>query len=181
MHGGCKWTELQCKEESNFKRLKLPFRMILAGGSGTGKSSYMSNFIRNLNQCVDRDQKFSSICIFYQILSPDLVILMNTVSGLELRQGIPTQEEINSLTIEQGNNTLWVIEDALSEIRNSKLTTEIMTRVSSHCGLSVCMTIQVLKIPFLGKRNNLFFFFLLRIYSHVEQKCAIFLSPPLIC
>jgi GTPase SAR1 family protein len=128
--------------------LSPPFRIILAGGSGSGKSSYLLKLLRNLNLCVDRTARFDSVRIYYQILNQDLVDLMTeSETGLiTLRKGTPTREELDALGEDdegRKTTTLWVIEDALSEIRNSKLTTEIMTRVSSHCGLSVCMTLQV--------------------------------------
>jgi len=112
---------------------------MLVGGSGSGKSTFLSSLLNNIDDLVR--EPFGRICIFYQLLSPDLTALLTTIPTLELKQGIPTQEDVDGLTGEQP--TLFVIEDGLTEIRNSKLMAQLITRVSSHRSLSVCVTVQV--------------------------------------
>ena len=129
------WDLEQCREENRFRNLVFtpPFRMILTGGSGCGKSTWLLKLVKHFSYM------FKSVTVFYQILSPDLTELINNSAKFCLKQGIPSQEDVDAL---DGSQTLWIIEDAMSEIGISKTMSQLLTRVSSHCSLSVCLTLQ---------------------------------------
>lgn len=111
-----------------------PFRIILAGGSGSGKSTWLIKFVHYCSHM------FKSITVFYQILNPSLSkLLVLFGKKIALKQGIPSQEDVDEL---DGEQTMWIIEDAMSEIGVSKTMAQLITRVSSHCSLSVCLTLQ---------------------------------------
>ena len=130
------WDLEQCKEEIRFRKRVFtpPFRLVLAGGSGSGKSTWLMKFVEFCSYM------FKSVTVFYQLLSPDLTELINNSKTISLKQGIPSQEDVDDL--DGAEHTLWIIEDAMSEIGVSKTMAQPLTRVSSHCSLSVCLTLQ---------------------------------------
>ena len=114
-----------------FPRLQHPFTMIIAGPTGCGKSF----FVRDLLQY--KREMFSTvpdkIIWFYGIYQP----LYDEIPEVTFVEGLPTNYRSYL-----GANTLFVIDDLMSECGSDKRLTHLFTKGSHHLNLSVIFITQ---------------------------------------
>lgn len=114
-----------------FPKLQHPFTMVIAGPTGCGKSFFIRDLLKY------RREIFSTI--------PDKVVwfygihqaLYEEIPDVVFVEGLPTNYREYL-----GKNTLFVIDDLMSECGRDKRLTDLFTRGSHHLNLSVIFVTQ---------------------------------------
>lgn len=108
-----------------------PFSAVIAGPSGVGKSFLVRDIIKY------KDQMFSTvpdrIVWFYGIHQP----LYDEIKDVEFVEGLPT-----NFREYLGVNTLFVIDDLMSEAASDKRLTHLFTKGSHHLNLNIIFITQ---------------------------------------
>ncbi len=116
-----------------------PFTCIIAGPSGCGKSTFVTELLRKATSLIDPPPQ--RIVWFYGEWQP----LYESLKGIEFVEGLPDSTIFNPKT-----NNLIIIDDLMAET-NDKVT-ELFTKKSHHCNLSVIYIIQ--NVFSKGKENR---------------------------
>lgn len=115
----------------HFPKLQHPFTAVLAGPSGCGKSFLVRDLLRL------KQEMFSivpdKVVWFYGIYQP----LYDEIPDVTFIEGLPSNYQ--DLL---GSNTLFVIDDLMSECGKDKNLTHMFTRGSHHLNLSVIFIAQ---------------------------------------
>lgn len=130
---------------------KFPFSWLVCGGSGSGKSTHVLNFLTYKNDLMS-NPSCNHIIYYYNQWQPlfDHFKSKNIVS--EWVQGIPTLEDVKMKIAESDENgTLIVIDDFFHLINQDIL--EMFTVLSHHGNLSVILLAQSL----FGSGQNKYF------------------------
>ncbi|XP_035216111.1 uncharacterized protein LOC118189592 [Stegodyphus dumicola] len=114
-----------------FPKLQHPFTMVISGPTGCGKTYFVRELLKY------KEEMFSTI--------PDKVVwcygiyqpLYNDIPNVTFVEGLPIkyQEYL-------GSNTLFIIDDLMSECGNDKRLTNLFTKGSHHLNLSVIFITQ---------------------------------------
>jgi len=112
--------------------LKHPFTMIISGPSGAGKSVWVKRLIeRSSFVCKPPPKK---IVYFYTEYQP----LFSEISGVTFVQGL-SENVIQKL----GNEPTWIIlDDLMDDASDSKVVSDLFTKVSHHRDISVILILQ---------------------------------------
>lgn len=112
------------------KDLKLhhPFTCLIAGPTGSGKSTFLKNLI-NSSLIYPRPRK---IFYFYSEAQP----LFRTINGVNFIKGL--DEEI----LEKVKNSLVIIDDLMTEAGNSQTISNFFTKGSHHRNNSIILVLQ---------------------------------------
>jgi hypothetical protein len=114
-------------------QLSLPFGLIIAGPSTSGKSSIVQKIINNSSNLIEPPPQ--SISYFYgqfNSLVPHLQKL-----GINVFAGVPTEEQLNALP----KPALIVLDDLLYSVDN-KFLAELYTKMAHHLNLGVIFVAQ---------------------------------------
>lgn len=120
-----------CLFMMEFPKLQHPFTMVISGPTGSGKSFFVKDLIHY------KGEMFSTvpdkIIWFYGIHQP----LYDDIADVTFVEGLPCNYREFL-----GNNTLFIIDDLMSECGRDKRLTNLFTRGSHHLNLSVIFIIQ---------------------------------------
>lgn len=103
---------------------KHPFSAIIAGPSGSGKSYFVINFIKNLSDICDT--QFKEIFWHYAIWQPKL-----DVGGIQFIQGLPETEYSSD------HPKLIIIDDLMRESANSTVILDLFSKGCHHQNISL--------------------------------------------
>lgn len=120
-------------------RFKHPFSAILGGPSGSGKSYFVVNFLKNLKELCDTN--FKEIFWHYSIWQPDL-----NLKGVTFIQGLPDSN------IDPSYPRLFIIDDLMRESSNSSVIIDLFTKGCHHKNISVFFITQ--NIFYKGKNQR---------------------------
>jgi septin family protein len=131
-------------EEADLK-FQMPFRMLVCGSTGVGKSTFVLKLLKNRNEMFSHN--FSSIIYSYpENISPDhndfIVKLKNVCDELELCPGLP---DFNQLGFRTGHK-LVVLDDQILKIVNNADIFHAVTIASNHLNISIIITSQNLYV-----------------------------------
>lgn len=118
-----------------FPKLQHPFTMVIAGPTGCGKSYFTRDLLKH------RDELFSTvpdkIVWCYGIYQPLYDTIQQDYPEVLFVEGLPTkyQEYL-------GTNTLFIIDDLMSECGSDKRLTHLFTKGSHHLNLSIIFITQ---------------------------------------
>lgn len=110
-----------------------PFKAVISGPSGSGKSHIAFNIIRYRRQMIKSERDLEVLFCLpenHQITFPDDI---KRDRNVKLVSGFPNFQEIF-------NPSLIIIDDFMSQLNNDIV--ELFTRFSSHRGLSVALLVQ---------------------------------------
>ena len=130
-------------------KFKLPFRALLQGATGAGKSSLILNIVKQYDKFFNK--KFQNIAYFYPIngLTESrrkyIEELREYLGHLEIQEGLPN---INDVLKAEGE-TLLFIEDLYFEASNSYDFLQLVIHGSHHANTSFFITTQ--NLYFQGK------------------------------
>ena len=113
-------------------RLEKPFRLIIGGGSGSGKTSFLKQLV-DLNHF---SSPFDKIVYFYPEYLPDIPIEFDQI--VEYRTGIADLEYFSSLP----KNTLIIFDDMMSECGNSSEIMKLFSVIARKRELSIVFIVQ---------------------------------------
>lgn len=117
-------------------RLKTPFRLLLVGPSGSGKTSWVMKLTHWSETLFDRKPAY---VVYYYNIWQNAYGQMRNVD--EFRQGIPTREEIENLSVySERGGSLVIIDDQLKNI-NADLS-EIFMVAGRHSDVSLVFLSQ---------------------------------------
>lgn len=138
-------------EELVFKH---PFNMIVGGASGSGKTEWVCNFLRNYPRLID--PKIERVLYCYGVFNPTVLKLQQ--SGIETVLGLPTEAQIR----ERGKRLLLVLDDLMMDAKTEFLDL-LFTRGSHHWDVSIVFITQnMFEKSLKTARNNAHYLVLLR-------------------
>lgn len=120
-------------------RLSHPFSCIVSGPSSSGKSYFVVNFLKNLNQVCD--VSFKEILWHYSIWQPDI-----NIPGVTFIQGLPDTD------FDTTYPRLIIIDDLMRESANSSVIIDLFTKGCHHKNISVFFITQ--NIFYKGKNQR---------------------------
>ena len=127
-------------------KLILPFRGLISGSSGAGKTSFILRFLENRTEiCQENFQKVIYCCSMYSehnLTEKDKEVyqsLRKAVPYIEFYSTVPDLEELSE---NKSIHTLLILEDMIQEIVSSEKFSKLYTRISSHSNISVITTSQ---------------------------------------
>nr|CAD2152195.1 unnamed protein product [Meloidogyne enterolobii] len=119
-------------------KFKLPFGMILAGPSSSGKSTFLLKFIADSNELIDPSPK----SILYCFGEMNNIVPLLQKSGVGVFAGVPPEEVIKKYP----KPLLLILDDLLLSI-NEKYLSELFTKKSHHQNFSIIFVAQNLFDP----------------------------------
>ena len=119
-------------------KFKLPFGMILAGPSSSGKSTFLLKFIAGSSELIDPSPK----SILYCFGEMNNIVPLLQKSGVGVFAGVPPEELIKKYP----KPLLLILDDLLLSI-NEKYLSELFTKKSHHQNFSIIFVTQNLFDP----------------------------------
>jgi len=119
-------------------KFKLPFGMILAGPSSSGKSTFLLKFIAGSNELIDPSPK----SILYCFGEMNNIVPLLQKSGVGVFAGVPPEELIKKYP----KPLLLILDDLLLSI-NEKYLSELFNKKSHHQNFSIIFVTQNLFDP----------------------------------
>lgn len=144
--------------------LKHPFNLLVSGGTGSGKSEWITRLIQERERLINT--KFDRICYHYGIFTEKVLYFQKL--GIETYAGMPTEEEYFKST---NLPTFLILDDLLIE-SDEKFLQALFTRATHHCNISTAFLTQnlyapILKIP---KLNSQYFCFMRNPSSQLQMR-----------
>jgi len=128
-------------------RLQTPARIILLGPSMSGKSTWLLELLKNQEKTFKEEFDFIVYCTgieqpefekkLKEYFSPDLKIFYN----------LPTEKILTKKLFINKKNPCIILDDMASEIKNTKILSDLFTKISHHTNLTVILTVQTLFWP----------------------------------
>lgn len=115
-----------------------PFRIILAGSSGCGKSSWIMNFLRFLRSVADTE--FDKIIYVYQVNQPLYEEIKREMPNIIWIRGFP--QDLEDRLCNSKEKKLVIFDDVMKQIADNKDFAELATTLSHHLNVSYLATLQ---------------------------------------
>lgn len=103
-------------------RFKLPFRMIISGSSGVGKSTRLANIIKNRDQIIDGKLEKVIYCAKFLSSMPE------SIHSEEIVSFYPDLQTSEMFQNADGKNLLIVIDDLMDSAMSSEIVSDIFTQ-----------------------------------------------------
>ena len=135
------------------------FKMIIAGPSQCGKSVLLFNLLDNLTNCID--SKFGKIVFIYGAYQP----IYTKYPYIQFTKDLEVLHTIKEGT---GTPTLLILDDVMSDIKDSKLLEDIFTH-GRHQQISTILVMQNLFYPgsaLKTMRNNADYY---AVFEHLQD------------
>lgn len=130
---------------------KFPFSWLICGGSGSGKTTHVLNFLEFKNELMS-NSKCKNVLYFYNQWQSSFDTFSQKNIVTEWVQGMPEINDIKMKIIDkQETGTIIVIDDFFHQLNQDIL--ELFTVMSHHGNISVILLAQSL---FGSGKNNLF-------------------------
>lgn len=127
-------------------KIAVPFERncsaIVCGGSGSGKTTFIVNCIKNKERIFNNDVP-RSVHYFYGVYQT-LFDKLESDYGVTLHYGIPTEECLNNITetASNGDSTLIIIDDLMEEVAKEPTVCRLFTQGCHHRNLSTFFLTQ---------------------------------------
>lgn len=126
----------------------IPFQdtsnIIVSGCSGSGKSHFVANLLRNKNTLFVTPP---TNCIFvYKHWQPLYSELQRAHKEILFLDSLPTEDELKE-KVHKHNHSLFICDDLISEIGSSSFISDVFTRLSHHLKTSTILLVQNLSMP----------------------------------
>lgn len=116
-----------------------PFRHIVSGASFSGKSTFLGQFLRNLDHMVDTN--IDKIIYLYSIDQPLYQELRKDLPNIIWIQGYP-DDLVEKYLYNPNERKLLICDDLMSSLANNKQFAEFITTHSHHLNTSCIITLQ---------------------------------------
>lgn len=117
-----------------------PFTMIVAGSSGSGKSTFVLKLLKNSNSMIKPTP--GRIIWHYSQWQEGY----ESLDGVEFKQGPPSDQDIETYS-----NSILILDDLMSEL--STLSSNLFTKYSHHLKISVVYILQNLFVQSKNQRS----------------------------
>ena len=114
--------------------------MCLAGASGSGKTTFVHNLLRNVGDMY-RDEPPQAILYCYGIYQSLFAQMEKEIPGFLLHQGLPSQSEIDDFTA-NGAHNLIILDDLMNQVTRNEDMELLFTRDCHHKRLSAIFITQ---------------------------------------
>lgn len=147
--------------------LNHPFTMIISGSTGSGKTVWLMNFLRNLKALIQGGKSaISEILYCYGEINENIIKLqgIKILNGIKFStlSGTPSEEMIQQRAIEEKGRLLLILDDLVMNIKVNLLDS-LFTKGSHNWGVSVVLVTQHLFLKELKTaRNNSHYLVLMR-------------------
>ena len=111
----------------------------IVGGTGTGKSSWVFKFLRNLPYMFG-DTPTKKVMYCYGIYQPLFDEIKRVIPAILFHEGLPDKEEMMELS--RDGHALLILNDLMQEVSNSKDMLDLFCQYSHHMGISVMYLTQ---------------------------------------
>ena len=102
----------------------------IVGGTGTGKSSWVFKFLRNLPDMFGDTKKVILRRYCYGIYQPLFDEIKRVISAILFHEGLPEKEEMMELS--RDGHALLILDDLMQEVSNSKYMLDLFCQYSHH-------------------------------------------------
>ena len=121
-------------------RFKTPFRMLICGPTGSGKTHWVLNFLDHMSVLMDR--RPNRVLFHYRVWQPGYDEMKKETSmPIEFKEGMPSAEDVERLGIyRKKGGVLLIMDDQLDKV--SQDTSNIFLVTSRHSGVSVIFLSQ---------------------------------------
>lgn len=116
--------------------------MIISGATGSGKSTWIYNFLQNIDDMYT-DQSPEKVLYCYGIYQDLFIDMERNCPRLSFHQGIPTREEMEDFTA-NGKHNLIVLDDLMHVVVDNAEMELLFTQGCHHRKLSVIFVTQQL-------------------------------------
>lgn len=118
---------------------KTPLSLIISGSSFSGKTTFVTNLIKNKQQMFIPD--FVEIIFVYNVWQALYDELEQTITNIKFLNRIPSKSEIDELTSDK-QPRLLILDDKMTELSSCPHITELITVYTHHKNLSTILLIQ---------------------------------------
>lgn len=140
--------------ESDDLKFRHPFNLIIGGASGSGKTVWVSRFLRHYKKMIKGDIRHVLYC--YGVFDPK--ILEFEQMGIETYHGLPTEEILKN----KKKPLLLILDDLMIDAKSDYLDM-LFTRGSHHWNISIIFITQnMFAKEIKTARNNAHYIVLLR-------------------
>ena len=115
-------------------KLQKPFRLLVGGGSGSGKSC----FVKRLVEENHFDSSFNQIVYIYPNYLDECPMEFNTEVDIQTIAGLPDRTSLASIE----KNTLIILDDMMMETTNSEDIVRLFTVIARKKNISVILIVQ---------------------------------------
>ena len=119
--------------------LKHPFRLMCAGASGTGKTTFVAKLLKNIKEMVDED--FDMILFSYSQEQPLYEEIKQETPGITWVEGYDTGMDDMYLS-DSTQKKLVVFDDQMESLTNNFDFQNFFTKKSHHMNISVIFLVQ---------------------------------------
>ena len=123
-------------------RLKTPFSLILAGASGSGKTTWLEKFLKVLNKITDGGEKYQKLLWFSGSNQPELFERIRSTFKGTTRVYNTIDKEIYGKIEKEGKNSIIVIDDLMHEMSGNQDIGKLFTKGRSHLNCNVILLWQ---------------------------------------
>ena len=118
-------------------RFKTPFSLILAGASGSGKTTWLENFLKVIDKITDGGEKYQTLLWFSGSNQPELVKRIKSSFKGTTRVFDAIDKEIYSKIEEEGKHSIIVIDDLMHEMSGNQDIGKLFTKGRSHLNCNI--------------------------------------------
>ena len=125
-------------------RIKTPFSMILAGASGSGKTTWLEKFLKHTDVLTDDDDgsRYRQLFWFSGTKQPELFKRIRSTFGGRVEFFGEITKDIYEQIEENGRNSIIVIDDLMHEMSTNSGIGKLFTKGRSHLNCSVILLWQ---------------------------------------
>ena len=123
-------------------RLKTPFSLILAGASGSGKTTWLEKFLKVLNKITDGGEKYQKLLWFSGSNQPELFERIRSTFKGTTRVYNTIDKEIYGKIEKDGKNSIIVVDDLMHEMSGNQDIGKLFTKGRSHLNCNVILLWQ---------------------------------------
>jgi hypothetical protein len=120
----------QCEQYESCHLIELPFSMVVAGPTRSGKTTYIKNLL-------DQDHLKGDVILFYGTDQP----LYEQMPIKEKYLGLDEFPQVVD-NLDRGRKNIIIIDDLMQDIGKNKHVSEVVTSGVSHCGLTLILVYQ---------------------------------------
>ena len=134
-HFGCRFAIV------NVMLFKTPTSFAVIGGTMSGKTHFVWNFLRNAALLLDKEP--SKIVYCYMEYQPIMDKMESTLEHFSIHEGLPTREEVKEWS-EGSPNTVVILDDMIHLVTKSQEALHLFQTLVSHLNLTVFLLSQSL-------------------------------------
>ena len=123
-------------------RFKAPFSLILSGVSGSGKTTWVENLLKNYNEIIDNGRDYRNLLWISGTEQPELFKRVEEIFDGHTRFITKLPENLYTEIEKMNKKMTIIIDDLMHEISNLKDIGKLFTKGRSHLNVNVIVMMQ---------------------------------------